>query len=326
MYTFSCGIILLAIATTFTSALSKKFIERPHYVVERLAQKKTMYYFGIGSNMLRSKLENRGLNSSKIELIEMEPGYVSNYRLAFNMRGFAPLEPGMGSLEPINASKPLLAYEKPECHGALVTLTPENYEKIMASEGVSFNETNSGYEEILVTVIPYDIRKPPVEAIALRARSHVRLRKDPCPSERYMNILREGALELGLAPSYQEYLKQHPIQLVPLWLRKIAIQNFIATFTISSVLKWRGLSRIQSRLLFAVYVPSNAPKALIDLSHAASSILLLPGAIVGALIQFYFRAFNKQPPPFVDRFVKLLNTTTTTSTEDKDVKSETARV
>lgn len=321
MHKVSCG-ILLAIATTLTSALSKKFIERPKYVVERLAQKKTMYYFGIGSNMLRSKLENRGLNSSKIDVIEMEPGYVPNYRLAFNMRGFAPLEPGMGSLEPINASKPLLAYEKPECHGALVTLTPENYEKVMASEGVSFNQTNPGYEEIVVTVIPYDTRKPPVEAIALRARPQVRLRKDPCPSERYMNILREGAQELGLAPSYQEYLKRHPIQHVPLWLRKIAIRNFIATFMISTLLKWRGLSRVQSRLLFAVYVPSNAPKQLIRLSHAASSILLLPGATIGTLLQLYFKAFNKQPPPFVDRFVKLLDTP---STENKDVKSESAQ-
>lgn len=309
-------------ATTFSSALSKKFIERPKYVVERLAQKKTMYYFGVGSNMLRSKLENRGLNSSKIDVIEMEPGYVPNYRLAFNMRGFAPLEPGMGSLEPTNASKPLLAYEKPECHGALVTLTPENYEKVMASEGVSFNQTNPGYEEIVVTVIPYDTRKAPVEAIALRARPQVRLRKDPCPSERYMNILREGAQELGLLPSYQEYLRQHPIQHVPLWLRKIAIRNFIATFMISTLLKWRGLSRAQSRLLFAVYVPSNAPKGLIGLSHLASSILLLPGAIVGALIQFYFKAFNKQPPPFLNRFVTLLNTS---STEDQPAKSESTK-
>jgi hypothetical protein len=316
MHKIVCG-LLFAIATTFSSALSKKFLERPTYVVDRLAHKKTMYYFGIGSNMLRSKLENRGLNASKIDLIDMEPGYVPNYRLAFNMRGFAPLEPGMGSLEPINGSRPLLAYEKPECHGALVTLTAENYEKVMASEGVSFNQTNPGYEEIVVTVIPYDTRKAPVEAIALRARPHVRLRKDPCPSERYMSILREGAKELGLLPSYQEYLNQHPTQFVPVWLRKIAIHNFIATFMISTLLKWRGLSRAQSLLLFAVYVPSNAPRIVTSLSHLASSFILLPGAIFGALIQFYFTAFNKQPPPFVNRFITLLNTT---STENQPVK------
>jgi hypothetical protein len=56
----------------------------------------TIYYFGIGSNMLRSKLENRGINGTTIELMEMEPAYVPNYRLAFNMKGFPPLEPGMG--------------------------------------------------------------------------------------------------------------------------------------------------------------------------------------------------------------------------------------
>ena len=84
----------------------------------------------------------------------MKPAVVPGHRLAFNMRGFVPLEPGMGSLEPVNAtSKPLLAYEEPECHGALIKLKPDMYERVMRSEGVGNpNQTSpQGYEEIVVT-------------------------------------------------------------------------------------------------------------------------------------------------------------------------------
>jgi hypothetical protein len=294
------------------ASLQKQPPQRPALVTESLAQQKQLYYFGLGSNMLRSKLENRGANQSKIELIEMEPAVVPNHRLAFNMRGFAPLEPGMGSLEPADAgSRPLLAYEKPECHGALVTLTPENYEKVMASEGVGVNQTNPGYEEIVVTAIPYDPSKPPVQAIALRARPHARLSKDPCPSVRYMKILREGAIELNLKPCYQDFLNKHPVQLVPNWLKKIAIRNLIATFTISSTLKWRGPSRLQSRLLFWVYVPSNAHPFLRAVGDLLAAILLLPGAVIGVLIKTYYKVTSKELPPFLHRFIKVLEASET---------------
>jgi hypothetical protein len=121
-------------------------IERPALVQEELEKKKkhddetvVLYYFGLGSNMLRSKFENRGVNGSKIEILSMEPAVVPNHRLSFNLRGFLPLEPGMGSLEPVvdsSSSQPLHAYAQPECHGALIALTVENYEKVMRSEGV----------------------------------------------------------------------------------------------------------------------------------------------------------------------------------------------
>ena len=69
----------------------------------------------------------------------MEPAVVENYRLAFNLKGFPPLEPGMGSIEPvkdskISKSKHLVAFEKSQCHGALVRVKAEDYEKIMRSE------------------------------------------------------------------------------------------------------------------------------------------------------------------------------------------------
>jgi hypothetical protein len=120
--------------------------------------------------MSRKKLENRGLNVTKIDILKMP----------FNMRGFPPMEPGMGSLEPVTAtSQPLLAYEKAElCHGAaLVRLTPENYESVWNGKDT---------KRLSFKLIPMGKGRKPVQAVALRAGAHVRLAHDPCPSVRYM--------------------------------------------------------------------------------------------------------------------------------------------
>jgi len=245
----------------------------------------------------------------------MEAAVVQNYRLAFNMRGFPPLEPGMGSLEPItittgttddsstaldkhdddgtrsrvcssssSSSTPLHSYTHNECHGALVKLSAEDYEKVARSEGISADSKNQGYEEIVVTAIPYDSRRPPVQAIALRAREHVRLAKDPCPSVRYMNILKEGAQELGLKPCYQEFLQNHPVQINSSVIRKIAVLNLLWTALISFRLKIRMVSRIQSWMLFQVYVPSSAKPFQRIVSEVVTSLILTPGAIMGIFV------------------------------------------
>jgi hypothetical protein len=283
-------------------------IERPPLVQEALENNRPLYYFGLGSNMSRTKLENRSVDGSKIHAESFEPAIVPNHRLSFNMRGFPPVEPGMGSIEPCSesATKPLLAYEKDECHGALVLLTAENYSKVMASEGVSPNVTNPGYEEVVVMAVPYDTSKPPVQAVALRARSHIRLAFDPSPSARYMKILREGAAELNLKPCYQEYLNKYPVQLVPTWLRKVAAYNLIFTFSFSTFTKWRGLSKLQSFLLFRVYVPSSANAAARLVSNTAMAVLLFPGSIIGFLIRKYKSLTKTEFSPFLGRMLTLV--------------------
>ena len=52
-----------------------------------------VHYFGVGSNMLRSKIVSRGINGSSIEVLEMRPALVRGHRLAFNMRGFPHCRP-----------------------------------------------------------------------------------------------------------------------------------------------------------------------------------------------------------------------------------------
>jgi hypothetical protein len=283
---------------------------RPPLVRDALEKNQPIHYFGLGSNMSRKKLQNRGINGTKIEILRMEAARVPNYRLAFSLRGFPPLEPAMGSLESIGDSghAPILAYHRPECHGALVKLTAENYEKLMRSEGIDPNPTEGqrqGYEEIVVDAFPYGPFRRSVPAVALRARPQSRLSHDACPSARYMKILREGAHELGLKPCYQKYLADHPIQELTPWQKKQAFYNLMVVWSLSFRLKIRSLSRLQSRLLYLAYSGPNEGAFQRWLSQVMTAIILLPGAILGFVLYHFLAAIGKVPP-FVQRLRRLL--------------------
>ena len=273
-----------------------KRVERPTVITNALAKGQSIYYFGIGSNMSRKKLESRGLDGTKIDVEKMEAGYIKNHRLAFNLRGFPPIEPGFGSLEPIDSdAKAMLKYESGECHGALIQLTPENYERVMRSEGVGSGKSDQGYDEIIVEVHSYDKSQAPVKAVALRARDHVRLPYDSCPSTRYMSILREGAKELGLRESYQEFLKRHPVEVLTQWQRKQAIFNIFFMMSVTSVLKWRGLTKLQNRILFLFYVSDSSRKLRKTLSAVMMTTILLPGSLMGLMLYNVLGFLGKTP-------------------------------
>lgn len=284
--------------------------QRPKLVTDAIENDQPIYYFGLGSNMSRKKIENRGINGTKIEIQKMEAAVVPNYRLSFNMRGIPPIEPGMGSLEPIDSgSKSLLTYDRGECHGALIRLTPDNYEKVMRSEGVGLGKSDQGYEEIIVDAIPYGkSQKQSVKAVALRARDHVRLNYDPRPSVRYMTILKEGAKELGLLPCYQEFLQKHPVQILTRWQRKLAIYNILFMFSLSSLLKgYRGLNQFQSRLLFLFYSTEESSLKLTKIaSDTMTSLILLPGAVFGVILYQIMHLLDKKPAS-VTRLFDLLD-------------------
>jgi hypothetical protein len=206
----------------------------------------------------------------------------------------------------------------------LILLTPDNYQRVMQSEGVSDDNPNGGYEEVVVTAVPYDRSKPPVQAVALRARPHVRLRREPAPSARYMQILRDGAAELGLSPGYQAFLASHPVQQTPAWIKHVAVNNLVFTFTLNSMLSSRRsagaaggggppmgrrslVSRVQSWILFRCYVPPNRPLLQRRLSDLATAAVLLPGAAAGAAIRLYRHVTGTDHPPFMARILGLVH-------------------
>jgi hypothetical protein len=306
--------------------------ERPQIVQDAFQHNTSLYYFGLGSNMLREKVVGRSADGQGDILIEdnyFQAAVVHGHRLAFNMRGFPPLEPGMGSLEPIydndksnennkgtkqpKNSKALLSYHSPECHGALMKLTRTQYERVMKSEGVG--TSLNGYEEVVVTAVPYDTSQPPVQAIVLRARPNARMHRDPSPSLRYMNILRQGAAELQLKPCYQEFLAAHPVQKTPKWMKRLAIQNLIFTFTVGKLLNgWRGLSKLQSWFLFRVYANSSAGKVRCAVSNVLTAAILLPYALGGMLLTTVNKWRGKEPSPFLQRMTTLLSDDSSNST------------
>jgi hypothetical protein len=244
----------------------------------------------------------------------MEPCVIPGFRLAFNTRAFPPLEPAMGSLEPLpgkqNGHDPsettlaqdghdptattlrrrrdsmaLSAYENEECHGALIKLSVDDYERVYKSEGGGSGDMQV-YEEIVVTCVPYDESHPPVQAVAFRAREKFRLEQDLCPSKRYMNIIREGAMELGLKPCYQDWLAAHPIQQPPSKLLKMmAINSILFTVPLSMGLKFRLLNDMQTYLLFKFYVASSEPKWKQILGELAVGAILFPTAICGFVLR-----------------------------------------
>lgn len=301
MTVLTTRILIFCLPVFATSSTSQTIPKRPDVVLEVLKKNGDLYYFGIGSNMLRSKLENRSICGSKIELKSMEPAFIRNHRLAFNMRGFLPLEPGMGSLEPVDEEseqkdyKPLVAYEKNECHGALVRVSAADYEKIMRSEGVGGGRADQAYEEVVVKAVPYKGGRP-VLAIALRAREHVRLRRDPAPSGRYIELLRQGANELGLVPCYRKFLDSHPVASLSPFTRKLAVCNLMWTALISFKLKWRQLAKVQNHFLWAVYVPPTSNFLLRLVCELATAVILLPGALPGSFLLLYNRLAKKELP------------------------------
>lgn len=291
---------------------------RPKFVLDSLKQKRPIYYFGIGSNLSRKKLESRSICGSKIRILSMEAAVVPGYRLAFNMRALPPLEPGMGSLEPVtedssDSSGALYPYCRNECHGALIQLDSEEYEKIMRSEGISHQTNNKtdvdpnliGYEEIVVTAQPYGKNRPPVQAVALRARPHFRLKRDPCPSKRYMQMLRDGSKELGIDPVYQQWLNDHPVQIVPKIIQRIAIRNVLWTFFLGrrkTFSKFIPVNKLQSWLLWQVYMPTVSQQRSItsNLSLLASYfitfLILFPGCVLGTILLQYYKIMGGISP------------------------------
>lgn len=289
--------MILALFVPFATASGALRPQRPQ-LIESAAPDDIVYYFGVGSNMLRSKIVNRGLNGSTIDLMDFQPAVVKAHRLGFTMRGFPPLEPGMGSLEPCEAAAE--DGQDSECHGALCTMRAAEYEKLWMSEGGG--QPNPGYEEIVVQATPYGMTEEhAVPALALRTRPHARLSVDACPSPRYMALLIGGATELGLQDAYIDRLRAIQVQVVPGWLRVLGVHYL---FLVTQLFRLKGhgpaLVRALSSLLWRAYVPSTCQNAVRRWAgDLGTAVLLLPGAIIGSLIRLALHVSGSPVPPML---------------------------
>ena len=242
-----------------------------------LLQSEKVFYLGVGSNLLASKVKTRSLNGT-ITPISTTAAYVPNSRLAFNLRGFPPFEPSMGGFEFSDTLGD-------ECHGNLMELSREDYEKLWLSEGGG--APNPGYEEVEIDAYPYGSSpgSPPVRAIALRARPHAKLRVDGPPSRRYLSILIEGAAELGLSQSYMEKLRTIVPSDPPPYLKLIGFYSFFLTSFLFRNPKTRKISLVNNKMLNLLFVHPTSRPLYRMLSNLALTLWLLPTAFIGLFIR-----------------------------------------
>eukprot|EP00588_Corethron_pennatum_P030429 CAMPEP_0194313558 /NCGR_PEP_ID=MMETSP0171-20130528/10428_1 /TAXON_ID=218684 /ORGANISM="Corethron pennatum, Strain L29A3" /LENGTH=312 /DNA_ID=CAMNT_0039068573 /DNA_START=198 /DNA_END=1136 /DNA_ORIENTATION=- len=284
---------------------------RPPIVVDALVNDKPIYYFGVGSNLSREKLENRAICGKKIKPLSMEAAVVEGHRLAFNMRAFPPLEPSMGSLEPAEGGDLTAAYPGNECHGALILLSAGDYDRVMRSEGVGAtfygSDPERGYEEIVVKAQPYG-GGAPVNAVSLRLKIKSRMPRDLCPSLRYMDLIRSGAKELGLAEPYQKWLDEHHVQRSPKIIQKLAVYNICATSVHSvgrknSLIKFYSLAR--QKMLLAVFVSSTNSSTTVQLlSNFAMGIIFFPGSMIGYFLMATRKWTGFTLPPMLEKMLE----------------------
>ena len=283
-----CLLLLLLLAQDVlasTQSSTNVGISRPSLVTKAIESNSNLFYFGVASNMLKSKLLGRGINNTKIDIISFVPGVAKNHRLAFNMKGFVPLEPAMGGCEPC---------ENMECHGALCEVTAENYEKIWKSEGGG--QKRPGYEEIVVDVYPYG-KTEAVKAVTLRAADFTRLRTDASPSRRYMDIIIAGAKELNLDKEYIKKLESVKTQRVCRPLKMMAF-NHLFFLGVALKLNMRFVNQMINKILWAVYVRQNYPmKAIRALSQCMIMLVLLPSSLVGWFVRIMIHDIGKKPVP-----------------------------
>ena len=239
--------------------------------------------------MLPSKLRERS-QKGPITPLSTRPALVKNSRLAFNMRGFPPFEPRMAGFEDRDVT-----CENSECHGALVELSRDDYERVWLSEGGGSEKP--GYEEVAVDAIPYDnlsTGSDSVKAVAYRVRQQV---KDGPPSKRYMNILINGAREIKLTDSYVKSLEAVKTESPPRILKFVGYYNFFITGLLWR-LNLRAVSSVNSNVAEALFF-GGSNRMLKSVSNVLLLLWMLPGAFVGALIRLVMLCKGKEVSPMI---------------------------
>ena len=147
-------------------------------------------YLAYGSNLHPAVFERR----RGIKPLAMSPAVAPGWRLAFDLRG-GGAEPSFASARP-DARR--------ELYGALYDLTPSDWARVCASEGVPF-----GYLAVPCRCKRLDDGEIEWAFTLAAAPGPMRIANEadePVPSERYLGYLREGARLSGLPGSWCSYL------------------------------------------------------------------------------------------------------------------------
>ena len=152
--------------------------------------------FGYGSNMNPEHLsERKGVN-----ILEYTPAVLKDYKMAFNKKAFALVEPAYSGIE----------YEKgAEIHGLAYKITKQDMELLERSEGIG-----SVYNKMEVPLLAYDGRT----LIGNMLTNVTKPDGEYQPSKRYLKLLVNGAKEVGLSDEYIKRLESTPTYATPDWV------------------------------------------------------------------------------------------------------------
>lgn len=144
------------------------------------------WYFGYGSNMNSKVFQGR----RQMRPTKIERAVLKDYRLVFNQPGIPWLEPSFANVEEAPGEY---------IEGVLYEITGEEMVRLDISEG-------NGAYDIVTSRVEGEVSGPvTAHTFATKEVSHGLL-----PSQRYMNLLIEGAIEHGLSDVWVQKLKEAP--------------------------------------------------------------------------------------------------------------------
>ena len=147
-------------------------------------------YFAYGSNMQSATFRGR----RRIDPRSARAARVSGWRIVFDKPPLLPIGESFANIVADAAS---------EVFGVVYEIAPEDFEHVELTEGVQIGN----YDRLEVAAEMLDERRIvfPVFTLAT-TKSDPTLR----PTERYLSLVIEGALEHGLPASYVEWLRTIP--------------------------------------------------------------------------------------------------------------------
>ncbi|ACK73054.1 AIG2 family protein [Gloeothece citriformis PCC 7424] len=222
-----------------------------------------IWNFAYGSNMHPLKRLQRG----EIKASETLPGVLDNWCLVFDLPGLKLLEPAMASISP------QLGHQ---VHGVLLRLEPEEFEKLIRSEGGS-----EYYELIPCEVRTYDHQI--IQALAFKTRPDKVTLHPLIPSKRYMTLIRQGAKLSQLDPQYCQWLDGLPHREAS-YLVSLLGSLLIEFLLFCNHRGWLKLSRTYMKLLR--WCEAQLPLLV---STIAQGVLLLPALLMGIILRLLGR-------------------------------------
>lgn len=185
---FFLSLLILCLAVYFSIFL---FINRPYTSVFKERPSEAVYYLSYGSNMSSRYLSN----IRNVDIYESLPVSIGGHEVKFNLKGIPDIEPAFANM---------IVSEGKTSYGVAHLVTPESLNSIVGSESGSYQ-----MREISVTTLD----QKEVNAWALIGEDN---QFNAIPSQRYLDIMVEGAEQHGLDADYIDELRKYDGTYIPI--------------------------------------------------------------------------------------------------------------